>query len=69
MSFANPKHGDASPSGSESVEKSFSHNEKRLSSTQEVEEIERITFDTARTGRLLRKMDWALVPFLALLYL
>ncbi|RXW25479.1 hypothetical protein EST38_g296 [Candolleomyces aberdarensis] len=27
------------------------------------------TFDEARTGRLLRKMDWNIVPFLALLYL
>ncbi|TFK38868.1 high-affinity nicotinic acid transporter [Crucibulum laeve] len=27
------------------------------------------TFDSERTGKLLRKMDWNLVPFLALLYL
>jgi hypothetical protein len=27
------------------------------------------TFDGARTGRLLRKMDWNIVPFLSLLYL
>lgn len=26
-------------------------------------------FDAARTKKLLRKMDWHLVPFLALLYL
>lgn len=26
-------------------------------------------FDAARTNRLLRKMDWNIVPFLALLYL
>lgn len=26
-------------------------------------------FDASRTARLLRKMDWNIVPFLALLYL
>lgn len=30
---------------------------------------DRPTFDEARTGRLLRKMDLNIVPFLALLYL
>lgn len=27
------------------------------------------TFDKARTGQLLRKLDWNIVPFLSLLYL
>lgn len=27
------------------------------------------SYDAARTARLLRKMDWNIVPFLALLYL
>ncbi|TFK22746.1 high-affinity nicotinic acid transporter [Coprinopsis marcescibilis] len=30
---------------------------------------DRITFDDAQTGRLLRKMDWNIVPFLSFLYL
>ncbi|KAI8251904.1 putative transporter [Colletotrichum sp. SAR11_239] len=34
-----------------------------------VSDPERSGFDQAATKRLLRKMDWALIPFLALLYL
>lgn len=34
-----------------------------------LESSEGPVFDAARTKKLLRKMDWHLVPFLALLYL
>jgi hypothetical protein len=33
------------------------------------EDLEPPQFDNARTKTLLRKLDWHLVPFLALLYL
>ncbi|KAH6909283.1 high-affinity nicotinic acid transporter [Coprinopsis sp. MPI-PUGE-AT-0042] len=68
MSSEKPTHQDASPSESV-VEKSVAHDDKKGTLTPDVVDIERITFDPARTGRLLRKMDWAIVPFLALLYL
>lgn len=41
----------------------------RASYSSGIEKLAGPTFDDARTTRLLRKMDWNIVPFLALLYL
>ncbi|TEB23285.1 high-affinity nicotinic acid transporter [Coprinellus micaceus] len=41
----------------------------RASYSSGIEKLAGPTFNEARTARLLRKMDWNIVPFLALLYL
>lgn len=41
----------------------------KASYSSDIGELPGPTFDQARTSRLLRKMDWNIVPFLALLYL
>jgi len=40
-----------------------------VGATQTSEYVEAPQFDAKRTKTLLRKLDWHLVPFLALLYL
>jgi sugar phosphate permease len=44
------------------------HNEKVVGSA-DVLVVDEITFSKERTARMLRKLDWHLVPFLSLLYL
>jgi hypothetical protein len=47
----------------------FEKGDNRTSSSSSDVELAGPTFDAARTAQLLRKMDWNIVPFLALLYL
>jgi len=44
-------------------------NEKIAAPPAYISDDEAPHFDAARTKKLLRKLDWHLVPFLALLYL
>jgi hypothetical protein len=39
------------------------------SASDSVESIEAQGFDEARTKKLVRKLDWHLIPFLSLIYL
>lgn len=45
--------------------KEYGHDMKNV----EIERVESAGFDAAATKKLIRKIDWTLVPFLALLYL
>ena len=70
MSFFKPKKSDETATGTPPYEKQVVqveviYNDKEASRT----DIYGPTFDSARTARLLRKMDLNIVPFLALLYL
>jgi len=68
MSFFKPKKRDETAIGPPPYEKQVVEvicNDKEASST----DVYGPTFDSARTARLLRKMDQNIVPFLALLYL
>jgi hypothetical protein len=68
MSFFKPEKSDETATGPPPYEKQFVeviYNDKEASRT----DIYGPTFDSARTARLLRKMDLNIVPFLALLYL
>lgn len=40
-----------------------------VSAAASVESIEAQGFDEARTKKLVRKLDWHLIPFLSLIYL
>jgi len=68
MSFFKPKKSDEAAIGTPAYELQVVeviYNDKEASRT----DIYGPTFDSARTARLLRKMDLNIVPFLALLYL
>ena len=43
--------------------------DKRISAVEEVESESSVGYDDKATRRLLRKIDFSLIPFLALLYL
>ena len=49
--------------------KATGHNQETLVSPPQYSEDNAPHFDAARTKKLLRKLDWHLVPFLSLLYL
>lgn len=40
-----------------------------VSASDSVDSIETQGFDEARTKKLVRKLDWHLIPFLSLIYL
>ena len=68
MSFFKPKKSDETATGSPPYEKQVVeviYNNQEASRT----DVYGPTFHSARTARLLRKMDLNIVPFLALLYL
>lgn len=52
-----------------SEEYASSNVEKKTIDDSSVEEVYHSTFDALQTKRLLRKVDWHLIPFLSLLYL
>jgi hypothetical protein len=48
---------------------SYRENNKSIANSSATDSPQSQSFDQAATRRLLRKLDWHLIPFLALIYL